>query len=310
LEKVKKGVDAFMEKEAHRKSKITPFPSMEEREEKGIWEERFQRQLRREADELEEELEAKPELEHIDASPELFDRIVEQLKAEGKWEEETAEEISPDISLLLSEEDREALEIGRRVQRQSKKRRFGKWAGMAGVVLLCVFLVTMSSEANREYAAGVINAITGSRWGIYVEDVDRDTIKYSEEERKAYKEIEEKLGILVPQMLYRPYGMVFKNYQISEERKSGAVFYQYRDSIISVRLYSRMKDTTMQQTLDVQVIDDIPVDILEKTAKLYELEDDDGETYAGEIVYDNCYYVILGKMDKEEMKKILQNIIF
>lgn len=299
-----------MGKEAHRKSKITPFPSMGEREEMGAWEEQFQRQLRREADELEAELEEKPELKHIDASPELFDRIVEQLKAEGTWEEETAEELSPDIRLLLSEEDREALEIGRRVQRQGKKKKLAKWAGMAGVVLLCVFFVTMSSEANREYAAGVINAITGSKWGIYIEDVSRDTIKYSEEERKAYKEIEEKLGILVPQMLYRPYGMIYKNYQISEERKSGAVFYQYKDNIISVHLYKRMKDTTMQQTLDVQVVDDIPVDMLEKTAKLYELEDPAGETYAGEIVYDNCYYVILGKMEKEELKKVLQNIIF
>lgn len=299
-----------MGKEAHRKSKITPFPSMGEREEMGAWEEQFQRQLRREADELEAELEEKPELKHIDASPELFDRIVEQLKAEGTWEEETAEELSPDIRLLLSEEDREALEIGRRVQRQGKKKKLAKWAGMAGVVLLCVFLVTMSSEANREYAAGVINAITGSKWGFYVEDVGEDTVKYSEDERKAYKEIEEKLGIPVLQMLYRPCGMEYKNYQISEERKSGAVFYQYGDNIISVRLYNRMKDTTMQQTLDVQVVDEIPVDMLEKTAKLYELEDPAGETYAGEIVYDNCYYVILGKMNKEELKKILQNIIF
>lgn len=299
-----------MEKEAHGKSKITPFPSVEEGEKRDVWEERFQRQLRREADELEAELEEKPELKHIDASPELFDRIIEQLKEEGKWEEETTEEFLPDIRLLLSEEDREALEIGRRVQRQGKKKKLAKWAGMAGGVLLCVFLVTMSSEANREYAAGVINAITGSKWGIYIEDVSRDTIKYSEEERKAYKEIEEKLGILVPQMLYRPYGMIYKNYQISEERKSGAVFYQYGDNIISVHLYKRMKDTTMQQTLDVQVVDDIPVDMLEKTAKLYELEDAAGGTYAGEIVYDNCYYVILGKMEKEELKKILQNIIF
>lgn len=299
-----------MEKEAHGKSKITPFPSVEEGEKRDAWEERFQRQLRREADELEAELEEKPELKHIDASPELFDRIVEQLKEEGKWEEETAEEFSPDIRLLLSEEDREALEIGRRVQRQGKKKKLAKWAGMAGGVLLCVFLVTMSSEANREYAAGVINAITGRRWGIYVEDVGEDTVKYSEDERKAYKEVEEKLGVLVPQMQYRPRGMEFESYQINENKKRGVLFFSYGEEIVTLYLYGRTKDTTMQQTLDAGVKDEVQIETLELPARLYELENKGENLYAGEFSYEHCYYLLVGKMEKQELKKIIQNIIF
>ena len=181
---------------------------------------------------------------------------------------------------------------------------------MAVVAMLCIFLATMSSEANRQYAAGVINRITGSRWGIYVEDVGEATLKYSEEEREAYKEIEEKLGIPVPQMQYRPYGMEFQSYEINIELKSGALFYHDNDMLFTVYLYGRMKDTTMQQTLEAKFVDEIQIDVLEMPAKLYEFEDEEGIFYAGEIIYKNCYYLLIGKEKKEEFKKILQNIIF
>lgn len=299
-----------MEKENRRKNKITPFPSQKKREENREWKEYFKRQLRREAQELEAELEEKPELKDIDASPELFERIVEQLRNEGKWEEEIAEELAPDIRFLLSEKDREALDIGRSIQKQGRRRTRGKWIGRIAAVVLCAFLVTLSSEANRDYAVGVINKITGSKWGVYVEDVSNDTVKDSEDERGAFKDIEEQLGILVPQMQYRPYGMEFQSYEINTELKSGTVFYQYNDILITIYLYGRMKETVMQQTLEATLVDEIQIDVLEVPIKLYELEDASGKYYAGEIIYNNCYYLLLGKIAKKEFIKILRNIVF
>lgn len=299
-----------MEKEIRRKNKITPFPAPGKRKKGRRWEETFCRQLRREAEELETELEGKPELKDIDASSELFNRIIDQLRNEGKWEEETAEELTPDVRSLLSKKDREALDIGRRIQEQGRRGKVRRCIGIAAVVVLCVFLVTMSSEANREYAVGVINAITGSRWGIYVEDAEKNTIKYSEDEREAYKNIEEQLGILVPQMQYRPYGMEFQGYEINMELNSGTVFYQYDGMLITMHLYNRIKETIMQQTLDAYLIDEIQIDVMELPVNLYELEDEQGKYYAGEIPYNNCYYLLLGRMKKDEFKRILQNIVF
>lgn len=299
-----------MEKETRRKNKITPFPAPGKRKKGRRWEETFGRQLRREAEELETELEGKPELKDIDASSELFNRIIDQLRNEGKWEEETAEELTPDVRSLLSKKDREALDIGRRIQEQGRRGKVRRCIGIAAVVVLCVFLVTMSSEANREYAVGVINAITGSRWGIYVEDAEKNTIKYSEDEREAYKNIEEQLGILVPQMQYRPSGMEFKSYQINTDKKSGAIFYQYGETIIITYLYGRTRDVAMQQTFNAHIIDKIEIDTLELQVNLYELENEEEDFYAGEMEHNGCYYVIVGKIEKGEFKKMLQNIIF
>lgn len=299
-----------MEKETRRKNKITPFPAPGKRKKGRRWEETFCRQLRREAEELETELEGKPELKDIDASSELFNRIIDQLRNEGKWEEETAEELTPDVRSLLSKKDREALDIGRRIQEQGRRGKVRRCIGIAAVVVLCVFLVTMSSEANREYAVGVINRITGTKWGIYVEDVSRDTIKYSEDERKAFKDIEEQLGIPVPQMQYRPYGMEFQSYQISENRNRGIMFYQYNEEILTFYLYGRTKDTTMQQNLDARFIDEVQMEVLELPVKLYEFDNEKESFYAGEIWYNNNYYLLMGEMEEGEFKKVLQNIIF
>lgn len=330
-----------MEKETYQKSKIRPFPTLEERKRDAGWKESFRRQLHREVKEWEEELENDPELDNVDASPELFERIVAQLKAEGKWEdeaaerkeagkrtarekmrkrkkefspiengEEIAEELTPDIYALLSEKDREALKIGRKVQRQGRIRKVSKLCGVAVAAIVCVFLVTMSSEANRRYAVGVINRITGNKWGIYIEDSNRDTMKYSEDERKAYQDIEEQLGISVPQMQYRPEGMKFQGYQVSKDRASGAIFYKYKGNIMTLHLYERGENTTMQQTLDAQLIDEISIEGMETEARIYKLKDTEESSYLGEIAYNNCYSVIFGKMEKGEFQKVLQNIIF
>lgn len=299
-----------MEKENQRKNKITPFPSPEERKKHKKWKENFKRQLRKEADEWETELENKPGFEDIDASPELFDRIIKKLKEEGKWEEETAEELAPDIRHLLSDKDWEALESGRREQRRGKKKSVKKWFGVAAAVVFCMSIAALSSEANRQYAAGVINAITGSKWGIYIEDAGRAAVKSSEDEWKAFADIEEQLGIPAPQMQYRPSGMEFKSYEVNADKKSGAIFYQYEEKLVITYLYARMKEVTIQQTYNARLIDEIEMEGMEIPVNLYELEQDGENYYAGEILYKNGYYVILGKMDKSEFIKMLENAGF
>ena len=77
----------------------------------------------------------------------LFDDIVGELKKKGIWEE------SPEDQ--LSAEDREALRLGRELLNNPKKKRSAVihkiFKGVAGaaVVAVGVFVLSMSSEANR-----------------------------------------------------------------------------------------------------------------------------------------------------------------
>lgn len=79
---------------------------------------------------------------------------------------------------------------------------------------------------------------------------------------------------------------------------------------MTLHLYERDENTTMQQTLDAQLIDEISIEGMETGARIYKLKDTEESSYLGEVAYNNCYSVIFGKMEKGEFKKVLQNIIF
>ena len=90
----------------------------------------------------------------------LFDDIVGELKKKGIWEE------SPEDQ--LSAEDREALRLGRELLNKPKKKRSAVihkiFKGVAGaaVVAVGVFVLSMSSEANRERMLSVWNSVVGN----------------------------------------------------------------------------------------------------------------------------------------------------
>lgn len=303
-----------MEKEPYKKNKISRFPAQEEQEECEEWLESFKRQLQKDTEELEKELEENQELRGMDAPPELFRRIVGQLKAEGKWEEEDGqeengqEETSADILSLLSGKDREALEIGREIQRKGKRAHINGWRKMAAAVAVCVLMVSISSGASRQYAAGVVNRVTGDKWGVYMEASDEDTLKDPEDERKAYRELEEQLGIPVPQIQYRPEGMEFEGHHIERDKRGGFVFYKYGEAVVTMYLYKHKNGATMQCMINSGVTEEVGLDGMEIPAKLYTLDKEGA--YAGDFVYDNCYCVIVGEMEKKEFQKVLENIIF
>ncbi|MGN0354995.1 MAG: hypothetical protein ACI4EI_07955, partial [Muricoprocola sp.] len=135
------------------------------------------------ADEWEQELNSKPELDDVEPSPELFEKLMKEIeeleKREAakekpqesvdsseesdagdvseraevieaeKTETEEKKKITSSLEDLLSEEDRLALEIGRRKLRRKKYSKIYRGMGVAAAVLCCVLIVGVSSEANR-----------------------------------------------------------------------------------------------------------------------------------------------------------------
>ena len=83
--------------------------------------------------------------------------------------------------------------------------RLGKVVGMAVVCVACVFAASMTSEANRKYLVNSVRIWSGD---------DTKTVNYNDpsnedanlDEDKAIADVEEKLGVKVPEFYYRPYG--------------------------------------------------------------------------------------------------------
>lgn len=298
------------------KKKINMFPSPEDMEEEEAWGEFFRNQFREDSKRWESEMERRKEIRNIDASPELFDRIVEQLKKEGKWEEDDAEEKAPeketpDLRSMLSEEDWEALQLGRKVQAQGRRRYVKRFVQMAATVLICVFAVSMSSEANRQYIMGMVNTIIGNGSQRAAVDTKETVFNRDREEGEAYEEIEEKLGIPVPRLTYLAEGMAYDSYFLSEGLRDGSVFYTYGEMIVTLSIHKRDGTSIISQTFGGELADQFRIKVNELPVQIYEMEHEEGEhSYIAEFEWEDGYYVLTGKIEREAFLKVVQGLAF
>lgn len=298
------------------KKKINMFPSPEDMEEEEAWGEFFRNQFREDSKRWESEMERRKEIRNIDASPELFDRIVEQLKKEGKWEEDDAEEKAPeketpDLRSMLSEEDWEALQLGRKVQAQGRRRYVKRFVQMAATVLICVFAVSMSSEANRQYIMGMVNTIIGNGSQSAAVDTKGTVFNRDKEEGEAYEEIEEKLGIPVPRLTCLAEGMAYDSYFLDEKLYDSSVFYTYGEMIVTLSIRKREGTSIMSQTFGGELADQFIIEVNELPVQIYEMEYEGGEhSYIAEFEWEDGYYVLTGKIEREAFLKVVQGLAF
>ena len=122
----------------------------------------FEEELQREADAIEKELEADPDLKELEL-PEDFDRKMEErLRAIEKerfaqnTRVEKQEERQEEYESRLSEKDREALELGRKMLEQKKRphrripRKAKVWLPLAASMIL-VLACGITSVGSKSY---------------------------------------------------------------------------------------------------------------------------------------------------------------
>ena len=328
-------------KQRKNSDKIEPFPIFSEiTESEDNMDEALRRQLMIEADEYEKILNSDQNLDYIDEieePPELFAAIIQKLKDEKKWvdEEETepakAEEIletvvgeekkvnyahgegnREQIYNLLSDEDKKALAIGRRKLKQHKRTKILKAAGTAAMICLCLFGVSMTSSANREYLMALFNTLSGNNLQVMLENKGDAKMEGEISEEQAIADVEEKLDLKIIKFEYKPDGMKFLSINMDEMIHEAILQYTYNDTIVNIFINKVLEESSTGRVFDGKVRDDFTVnfdgyDIIMVT----ELENPNNElSYAAQLNRNKCYYSITAIMPKEEMVKMLKSIYF
>lgn len=320
--------------------KIEPFPVVSDNlESVDDMDEALRQQLIKAADEYEKKLNSDPGLDYIDdmdESPELFAAVIQKLKDEKKWiDEEKAdparkEEVSETamgdeekknneseenrekVYEMLSDEDRRALAIGRRKLKQHKRTKILRASGIAAMVCLCLFGVSMTSKANREYLLAWFNTLSGNNLQVVLENKGDVKMEGEISEEQAIAEVEEKLDLKVIKFGYKPAGMEFLSLNVDEMIHEAIIQYMYNDTVINILINKVMEESSTGRVFDGNVKDSFKVifdgdDIIMVT----ELENPNNElSYAAQLNRDKCYYSITAIMQKEEMVKMLKNIYF
>lgn len=307
------------------------MPDMEDDEKFRQW---LEEEYLKEADAIEEALfdgrkfeDNQDIVEKLSVSRESFyqrareEGLLEDTADEKADDEKNTEEAAPESTEKKILEFRKnagvSKDAARDANRNSGKKkhsyvRFGRIAGIAGLCLICVFAASMSSEANRKYLVNSVRILSGndSQFISYNDDSNENA---STKESDAIADIEEKLDVKMPEFYYRPYGMEYINYEIREKTSFSKIEYEYKDNILLFYIDKQNKDVASDiSSLNgtEKIIDTIERDETDIIIKELRDAEDESFTYAANWTYEGVSYTLSGKIELDELKKIIKYMKF
>ena len=307
------------------------MPDMEDDEKFRQW---LEEEYLKEADAIEEALfdgrkfeDNQDIVEKLSVSRESFyqrareEGLLEDTADEKAEDEKNTEEAVPESTEKKILEFRKNAGVSKDAARDANRNfgkrkhsyvRFGRIAGIAGLCLICVFAASMSSEANRKYLVNSVRILSGND-SQFITDNSSDNEHATTEESDAIADIEEKLGVKMPEFYYRPYGMEFIDYEVREGSAYADIEYQYKKDIEVLYIDKQDQFTTSKiRSLNgtEKVIDEITNNGIKIIIKELRDKKDKHITYVATWSSGECTYSWIGKMQIDELKKIVKEMKF
>ena len=307
------------------------LPDMEDDEKFRQW---LEEEYLKEADAIEEALfdgrkfeDNQDIVEKLSVSRESFyqrareEGLLEDTADEKAEDEKDTEEAVPESTEKKILEFRKNADVSKNTARDANRNsgkkkhsymRLGRIAGIAGLCLICVFAASMSSEANRKYLVNSVRILSGndSQFISYNDDSNENA---STKESDAIADIEEKLDVKMPEFYYRPYGMEFIDYEVREGSAYADIEYQYKKDIEVLYIDKQDQFTTSKiRSLNgtEKVIDEITNNGIKIIIKELRDKKDKHITYVATWSSGECTYSWIGKMQIDELKKIVKEMKF
>lgn len=198
----------------------------------------------------------------------------------------------------------------RPVRKKRSYLRLGKVAGVAGVCLLCVFAASMTSEANRNYWVRGFKYLTGNDTKIITGN-DNENENVNIDEYEAIQDIENKIDVKVPGFYYRPDGMKFLNYQISQETASARIEYICDDNILALMIDKQNENTASNiKSIHGEGKEEIVLNEEGEEITIKETVDDEEEipNFEARWTKNDTEYNFSGRIELAELKKIIKEM--
>lgn len=263
------------------------------------------------------ELENDEKLDYVGDAPDLLNKIVGQLREEGKWDDNAyRQECKKELYDLLPQEDQIALRRGRRLAKieEKWKRNRKKIMQRAAIIVLVggVFVAGLGADASREQIMNIFGKVGSEGQKVFLEKTDEEISDANEERDR--KQINEELGINVPKLIYKPEGMVYESYELDDKIQSATMNYLTMDEkYYYIYMSKKAADSREVIEIDGKVINQhlLSVEYLEKGVKVEQIGEKSGKSlYKADFYYDDVYYLLIGELEKEEFDEIIKKMIF
>lgn len=293
----------------------------------------IEEQFIKEAQIMEEALFSDEDFEDYDASDEeikaSYQQLVDRMEADGVFMDHTKKSAGPEdrdsnlsnatsIPLAAGAEDTVHVSngVGKVIPMPKKKKsgisyKFAKVAGFVFVSGMCVFAASMTSEANRDYVVKHARYLVGDDTRL-VSDNDEKNDGDTGNEYEAIKDIENKLGIEIPEFLYRPVKFDYYKYEVDTYAQFAKIEYQYNDSTIiefGIDKESEIRASTLDSLHgDKLEIVNIQEGNIEVNIDKVQDAQDEQPAYFAQWEKESVIYYFFGKMDLDELLKMIQRI--
>ncbi len=266
---------------------------------------------------------AEKEEENIRNDTGLFmpEGMKESLRA--KIDEQILEIQQEQAVAQLSDEDRKALELGRKIMQEEKnadvpakkvvrrKKGWRLYVGLAAVLVL-VMAVGLTSIGGPERIVRFMKQAVGEREVEQMDSSEENLIIIQHNEEEAYEEVNNAFGIMPVKIMTGPPSMTFDRLELDRKNQVAEMIYNYNDMTVVYFINASYNDSSWG--IDVE---DTVTDIYEEEKggckieiKLYETLESKAQRCSAKFEYQGLEYFLLGTMDVEKFNIIINNLGF
>lgn len=272
------------------------------------FEEIIREKLYREADEIEERVQ-RSEIQEL--SEEQKEKMRQKLKTRiDIYEKERA-------YAGLSEEDREALELGRKMREENaagkarRGRRNWKWIGSAAAVvaLLCIYGTT--SKGTGEKFASSMEQMVGERKILKINSDEGNKVQENAEEERAYQEIKDVFGTELAKLI-KTKDVEYVSYKMDEQLQVAQLFYQYKNENLWYVISAGYYGSSFGFDADDEIIEEKDIKMKKAEAKLtvYRRRGSGKIKCTARFTYQKLEYFLVTQAGEADLENILKNLFF
>lgn len=280
--------------------------------EKRIWE-----GIDKDAEEIIKMVEADPEAMSMEPSEEMDRKIYAMIPGH---EDADAEDSAMEG---LSEEDQEALRLGRELQKRrkekeeeksrSKRRHHRKRITAAAAVLVLVIGIGTTGVGGPKRIVEMVEQAVGDRQVSKVNSSKKSakTIE-NDDEAKIYQQIKDLLGFDSVRVIRFDESMKYLYGEIDEEMQTAQLLYKYDGANISYIISGTYSDGSMGKDLEDDLTNRYNFEEGKLKAEVteYELPKSKQKKYSASFEYQGVCYQLTGTTEKSAFEKILKNLHF
>lgn len=253
----------------------------------------------------------------------ISSKIEELDKIEVETSEEEKEEKQPDnLYANMSEEDRKALEIGRRVMEEEaraeregkvvrKKKRIRMYFGVAAAFVFAMAL-GVTSMGGPEKIIKMVTQMVGDREVEKVNSSNDNLILVSEDEEEAYQRITEEFGVVPVKVVLVSEDMKFINMELDEVMQTAELYYEYDGRKLVFFINASYKRESFGYGAADEVIDEYFMEVQgrEIEIKKYQVAGKEEVRLSADFKEMGLKYLLTGIVEQSEFELIVNRLHF